>query len=221
MTWGCGRDYHDAPIRKEETDFSHLLEGMVGWQAATGHWNIVMACFIMYCKLQRVVELGVWKGGTTALLAHAVKETGGSYIGADINCADAAERMRKLGLDSHCTFLEGRTSETEGTYSSAPVVQYDGTPIDLLFIDAGHAKVEAKADWDRWTPWVKPGGWIFIDNTVSEVGVMDFLIELVGTESFKKEYQYLMCAHSFGMAIMQKRRADDMEFIQKRKLGQI
>lgn len=208
MTWGSGKhEWHDVPLRKEECDFHHLLDGLLGWHISTGPWNIIMACLIRYCRMKHVVEIGVWKGGTSALLADAVKDTGGSYVGVDTNVQDAVARIKHLGLECYCTFLEGDSSQ----------VVYDEKPIDLLFIDAGHSQAEVTADWDRWTEWVRPGGTIFIDNTASELGVIEFLMELVVTESFKKDYQYVMFPESWGMAVIRKREASDLSVLEMLK----
>jgi len=42
-----------------------------------------------------------------------------------------------------------------------------GTPIDLLFIDGDHRYEGAKADWERFSRWMRPGGLVVMHDIVS------------------------------------------------------
>lgn len=203
MTWRQVRQegkwdtwWNYAPIPEEESNFYRFISDMAGWEAPTGHFAIIMACLVMYSKLKRVVEIGVWKGGTAVLLAHATKIVGGSYIGVDVTVQEGVrERLERFGLGSVASFLEGRSDQ----------VPYDEAPIDLLFIDGDHSKEGTWADWNRWTKWVRPGGWIFIDNTTSERGTSEFFAELQAEESFQKGFRFVNCPASFGVAMIQRK----------------
>lgn len=186
-------------VPEEESNFHRLIGDMVGWEAVTSHFSIIMACLVMYARLKRVVEIGVWKGATSVLFAQAVRVTGGSYIGVDVNVQSALERVQRFGFGDVCSFLQGRSDQ----------VPYDGSPIDLLFIDGDHTKESTRSDWDRWTQWLRPGGWIFIDNTTSECGTVAFFKELIEEESFQQEYRFVNCPQSFGVAIIQKKKLGD------------
>lgn len=194
--WQMGkRGWQHEEVPREESDFYSLIGNMKGWEAPTSHFSIIMACLVMYAGLKQVVEIGVWKGGTSILLAQAVKVTGGSYVGVDVNIEQARERVVQFGLDEVCSFLEGRSDQ----------VEYTGALIDLLFIDGDHTKEGVRADWDRWVQWVRPGGWIFIDNTVSQSGVIAFFKELQQEEAFRRDFRFVNCQASFGVAVIQRK----------------
>ncbi len=196
MTWRGGRSGWDQELVPEsECDLYHLVEGLRGSDAPTGQPSIIMACIIRYERLKRVVELGVYHGGTTGFLADACRDTGGMCWGVDKEeCWEAQARIEWLGLTSYFTFLHGRTMDV-------PLV----TDIDLLFIDDGHTLVEVNEDWMRWSPCVRPGGWVFIDNTVSEAGVRGFYGWLEGTANFRKDWEAINVTSSYGMAMLRRR----------------
>jgi hypothetical protein len=202
MSWQASQgNWATESIPEEECTFYHLLSGLTGRDAPTGQWGIIMACLIRYCGLKNVVELGVWKGATTVLLADACRHTGGRVFAVDTNdCIDARLRIRRLGLQKYCEIHKANSWEIGYSF-----------PVDLLFIDAGHRYDEVKSDWHAWYPRVKQGGYIFIDNTHSEVGVQNFMAWLLTTPYFLKECQFLNCTHSFGMAMIRKRECDDVE----------
>jgi len=224
MTWrGMQGDWHDGPVPQNECDFYHLVRELPpsesasdgttmphlrGTDAPTGQWGMVMGAIIRYARLKRVVELGVWKGGTTVFLADACRDTGGLVIAIDREpCWEARERLQRLGLASpYCHFYQGHSH----------TVQYDGRPIDLLFIDAGHQEHEVRGDWERWTRWVKKGGWVFMDNSTSEAGVMEFMSKLVATADFGQQWQFINCPQSYGVAVFRKRECSDAEEFRRR-----
>ncbi len=201
MTWGIDDDqWMDHPIPVREANLGLLFEELRGSDAPTGHWSIMMAHLAMYCRFQRVVEIGVWKGATAACLAYAMCLTHGSYVGVDNHpeaIGDAWRHLTRYGLGPWATLLQGRSSgERE--------VGYDGVPIDLLFIDGDHTLEGVRGDWRRWTTAVRPGGWVFIDNSASEVGVKLFLTELFDDYRAMNDWDVILCQHSFGMAIFKK-----------------
>jgi SAM-dependent methyltransferase len=72
----------------------------------------------------------------------------------------------------HAPSLEGaaRYAETREARSEAfGRTAYQGE-IGLLHIDGNHEYEHVRADCERWTPWVKPGGWIIFDDYVWDWG---------------------------------------------------
>ena len=208
MTWRSGKgDWERQPVPENECNFYRLLEGLTGSDAPTGHWSFIMAGIIRYCNLKTVVELGVWKGGTTVCLADAVRDTGGTVWAVDQDdCWEARDRLKRLGLESpHCIFVKWTTWEC------THIAGAFANPLDLLFIDAGHSLHDITRDWQAWAPLVKPGGWIFVDNTTSEPGVREFFTKFFdGTVFFKTGYgvdsfDSIICPESFGMGIFRKK----------------
>lgn len=208
MTWrSCADGWDRQPVPRDECDFYHLLDGMMGSDAPTGQMSIVMACLARYCTMKRVVELGVWKGGTTVLLADAMRSTGGLCVCVDANeSTEARARLDRLGLNQWCRFYQGKTWEVASSY--------DGTPIDLLFIDAGHSLEEVFSDWAAWAVLVRPGGWIFMDNSYTERGVLEFLARSI--DAIKEQYQFINVPESYGTAIFRKREGPDAEVMAER-----
>lgn len=215
MTWhSCRPGWADGMVPARECDMGHLVEGMSCRDAPTGPFSIIMASLIRYCNMKRAVELGTYKGGTTVFLAHAMSHTGGHVVGVEIDPsarAQTLEAVERHGLENHLTLLEGDSRS----------VDYDGTLIDLLFIDGNHTFEGAVADFARWAPWVRKGGWVFVDNAVSEPGVTRMLLCLADAPTHRREWQCLLCPESFGVAILRRREAPDREVLLARLEGRV
>jgi predicted O-methyltransferase YrrM len=212
-SWYCGAvlpgpEWESRPVPVEETDFHGLLAGLRCTDAPTGQTSIIMACLAMYCRMQRVVEIGVYKGGTAVLLAHALRQTGGSYVGVDISeCWEARDRLIKHGLTAW--FIATMDSKA---YAKSG---YDEKPIDLLFIDGDHTMEGCLNDWLLWTPFVRPGGYVFIDNSLSELGVRQALEIILSTTQVRVEWSHILIQQSFGTAMFKRRFPDEMERLKK------
>lgn len=124
-----------------------------------------------------IVELGSCRGRSACYLAAGLKEVG--HRGT-VYCVDLWE----LGTDTperHHHPDAYRQFESNVRYcglwdyihpikSDTVAASLDWKkPIDLLFIDAGHQYEEVLADYQAWSPFVKPGGVIaFHDYTPEE-----------------------------------------------------
>jgi len=117
-----------------------------------------------------IVELGSWKGRSTAWLASGSKLGHGARVYAVDHWTGSPEirhlylwdteattfpefrrNMEWLGLDDIVTPVTGETIEVARTW-----VKDAG----LLFIDAAHAYEAVKADFLAWSPFVVRGGWV-------------------------------------------------------------
>ncbi len=117
-----------------------------------------------------IVELGSWKGRSTAWLASGSKLGHGARVYAVDHWVGSPEilhlylwdpeattfpefkrNMEWLGLDSVVTPITGETVEVAKTWDK---------DIGLLFIDAAHAYESVKADFLAWSPFVVRGGWV-------------------------------------------------------------
>jgi predicted O-methyltransferase YrrM len=116
-----------------------------------------------------IVELGSWKGRSTAFLGlgskagrmahvYAVDHWKGSPEHRDLfrdpqasTFPEFKANMKWLGLDDIVTPITGKTSEVASTWDK---------DIGLLFIDADHAYEAVRADFLGWSPFVVPGGWV-------------------------------------------------------------
>ncbi len=136
-----------------------------------------------------IVELGSWVGLTTCYLATAARVRGRGHVyavdtfegtmegGQTYKSVKAMggqtytsfmEQVRKAGVTSLVTPLVGLTTEIAN--------QYPGRAIRVLLIDADHSYGGVKADFEKWSPLVAPGGLIiFHDYTMVEGGVARFV----------------------------------------------
>lgn len=108
-------------------------------------------------KPQVVVEIGTHKGGNSFLFCHALAATR-EVIGIDLCVQNAAklkffardgQRYRAFHGDSQTLRMRERARRALG-----------GRPIDFLFIDGDHRYAGVRADFDLYSPLVRPGGLI-------------------------------------------------------------
>lgn len=118
-----------------------------------------------------VVEIGRFKGGSTIVFASALPAGVElwSYdfhvaLRPDMPGAELDDELRaalvRLGLDSkvHLLVADSRTAEPPPG------------ELALLFIDGDHSYDGAKADFDRWSTFVRPGGHVLLHDAVDTGG---------------------------------------------------
>ncbi len=80
-------------------------------------------------------------------------------VDPDVGRIDTLPRFRRAvhdaGLEPHVAAVVG---------DSPTVGRHWTTPLAFLFIDGGHGREPAHADFDRWVPHVKPGGTLAIHD---------------------------------------------------------
>ena len=136
------------------------------WEAAvtvgekfSGHysasWDQQHALFVEALKLNErdwIVELGVCNGRTAAILARAAQIVDARYIGIDnFGLENSAVEIRGL-FDKYG--LPGEIWDAN-THVAGLIWQ---SPINLLFIDAGHDEANVKPDIELWVKWVRRDG---------------------------------------------------------------
>lgn len=115
----------------------------------TEHVPIMEQFFKLY-EPEVYVELGIDLASTFNRLAPLAKK-----LAVGVDHKDRSNRIIKLPT---VKFMMGTTTDT--------AKQWDGTPIDFLFIDANHHKLHVLEDFDNWTPFVIEGtGLIFMHDT--------------------------------------------------------
>ena len=141
---------------------------------------------------QAVVELGSWKGRSTAWLGFGMKDrNGGKLVAVDTWKGTAAEpghaemlrnygpdqlfdefrgNMARLGLADHVEPWRMTTIEAAR--------RWDRGPIGVLHIDASHEYLDVRADFEHWAPHVATGGYIVFDDVPSFVGPTRLVTEL-------------------------------------------
>lgn len=118
-----------------------------------------------------VVEIGRFKGGSTIVFASALP-AGVELWSYDFHVAlrpdmpgeELDEELRaalvRFGLDSkvHLLVADSRTAEPPPG------------ELALLFVDGDHSYEGAKADFDRWSTFVRPGGHVLLHDAVDTGG---------------------------------------------------
>jgi predicted O-methyltransferase YrrM len=140
-----------------------------------------------------VVELGSWKGRSTARLAHGLRDRGaGRMVAVDtwagtLNEPDHARRLAGYGPDQ--LFEEFRANlrglgldalvEPWRTTTLEAARRWDrGVSIGLLHIDADHAYDGVRADFEHWSPFVVRGGLVVFDDVPTWPGPTRLVTEL-------------------------------------------
>lgn len=122
-----------------------------------------------------VAEIGRFKGGSTFIFASALPE-GAELWSYDFHVAlrpdmpgerlDAELRaaLERYGLDGKVRLLvaDSRTADPPPE------------PLELLFVDGDHSYEGAKADFERWGAFVRPGGHLLFHDAVDSGGYGNF-----------------------------------------------
>jgi predicted O-methyltransferase YrrM len=118
-----------------------------------------------------VVEIGRFKGGSTFIFASALRS------GVDLWSYDAHVALRP---DMPGDALDAELREALERYGLADKVHLivadsrttdpPPDPIEVLFIDGDHSYAGAKADFERWGPFVRPGGHVLFHDAVDTGG---------------------------------------------------
>jgi predicted O-methyltransferase YrrM len=118
-----------------------------------------------------IVEIGRFKGGSTLIMATAMAP--GSVIWSyDLHVAARAD-LSGPGLDAELLDALSRLGRTEGVnleVGDSRAVEIPAGAIDVLFIDGDHSYEGAKADIERWGPYVREGGHMLLHDAVGTGG---------------------------------------------------
>jgi len=142
---------------------------------------------------QKFVEIGVWKGGSTAFMGVEIFNSGKKI---SYDAIDSFEGSVEHGdvkdwlYDEACKNLKpltdiGVVNLIRG-YSLDLVDDYEDESIDFCFIDGSHEYEDVKKDIEAWLPKIKKGGILSgHDYDKSWVGVINAVDELLGKENIK------------------------------------
>ncbi len=147
----------------------------------------VLAGLILAYHCQRVVEIGVFQGGSLLPMAAAARLTGGVVTGVDPYTAGAAEQRENLdrfvpivGADWHTRIewdalydrvLAGVQRHGLASHcrimraTSVEAAQTVPHGLDLLHVDGNHDFAAVEADLRLYVPKVRSGGFIVLDDT--------------------------------------------------------
>lgn len=97
-----------------------------------------------------VVEIGTAQGGSASLFHSTAGRRGVAIYSFDMApSTEAYERLQQTGV----TIIA--KPSVEGAREWDRIV---GRPVDLLFVDGGHALVHVLEDFNAWVPLLRPGG---------------------------------------------------------------
>src|SRR5205807_7563496 len=116
------------------------------------------------CEMRNIVELGTRNGNSTLALLEAARHIGGHVTSVEIDvCLLARERVEKAGLNAFWTFLHADDMQL-----SPPQIPES---IDLLFVDTNHLYATTLGELNKYTQYLKKGGWVALHDYVSFAGV--------------------------------------------------
>ena len=120
-----------------------------------------------------IVEIGSWKGKSTIWLAKGSKAGSNIKVHAIDPHTGSSEHKERYG--EVWTFKEFKENIKRANVADivVPVVKtsedaardWDGKPIELLWIDGGHEYEVVKLDIDLWSPYLTNGGTIAVHDT--------------------------------------------------------
>jgi len=120
-----------------------------------------------------VVELGTYLGCSAIYMAEALSKTGEPFTLYTVDTFEkygnsqkffplAMDNFKKCGVRDKIRVLSCRSWEAASFF--------DDKELDMVWVDASHEFVGAKADLDAWSAKVKPGGYL-AGHDYSEPGV--------------------------------------------------
>ena len=115
--------------------------------------------------IQRVVQLGHYKGYSALLLGFLLRSMGdGKLVSFDIDPESTAVARRwvsKAGLADHVTVLEGDSGAPAATTTARELL---GGPPQLALIDSAHSYSHTLTELDLWSAEIPVGGFIALHD---------------------------------------------------------
>lgn len=116
---------------------------------------------------RRILEIGSDRGGTLALFAH-IATPPAKVLSIDINYPSLRAKCNKLVIPDTCdlTCLECDSHSAQAFEHASKWL--NGERLDFLFIDGDHSYDGVKADYETFSPLVRPGGLIGFHDIVED-----------------------------------------------------
>jgi len=147
---------------KRRAELERALEGVEGYFSTDEAWALYGATFGSSAAAPRAVEIGSYKGRSTIAIALALRDRGDGLV-------VSVDPHGPTGKESYV--VEHGTADTFDEYlanvrragierfvrpvratSATARPDYDGVPIDLLFVDGSHDLDDVILDIDTWLP---------------------------------------------------------------------
>jgi predicted O-methyltransferase YrrM len=118
-----------------------------------------------------VVEIGRFKGGSTLIFASAMRD------GVELWSYDAHVALRpdmpgeQLDAELRAALERyGLAHKVHMLVADSRTADPPHRPLEVLFIDGDHSYEGAKADYERWSAFVRPGGHLLLHDAVDSGG---------------------------------------------------
>ena len=170
-----------APSGGEICRLHNALEGLLAIQETRFLYRLAK-------DARTVVEIGSFRGKSCVLMLEGAKAHGNTDV--RITCIDPHEptHFGAFKDEDHDAFeatigahgFTGRVNHLR-MYSHDAIAGWDGTPIDVLWVDGDHSYEGAKTDFVDWAPFVRPGGVIAAHDAYRErfPGVLEAWNEVI------------------------------------------
>lgn len=161
-----------------------------------------------YAKGKRLaVEIGVFEGRTTAVIASCITENGKVFaidpffsgrLGISYGKLISRQYLNRQSLISKVQFLKMLSWE------AAPLIREE---IEFLFVDGDHSYEGIHKDWQDWSVKIKPGGIVALHDTCVIPGREDATI-MGSHEYFNKiirlDHRFIILEQVDSLSILQK-----------------
>jgi predicted O-methyltransferase YrrM len=140
-------------------------------------------------------EIGRFKGGSTFVFASALPP-GIELWSYDLHVALRADMPGALLDDELRAALEryGLAGKVHLVVADSRTVEPPSTSLELLFVDGDHSYEGARADHERWSSFVRPGGHLLFHDAVDTggygnvyPGVAQLVAEIDGGSGWRRE----------------------------------
>jgi predicted O-methyltransferase YrrM len=182
----------DEALEARLKELAASIEPIQGWlDPEAGKALYRLARF--HVPTPTIVELGSWKGRSTAWLAHGLRDRGeGRVYAVDTwrgTRNEEAHEQLLAGYAEGQLFREFRGNlESRGLLQFVEPIRADtmtavrswdpDRKIGLLFIDADHSYEAVRKDFEYWSPHVEAGGYIVFDDVMVWWGPSRLITEL-------------------------------------------
>ena len=153
------------PPRELDRDPAELAPGAAVEESSELEVARTLYSLARVMNAERVVEVGVYRGFTSAFLAAAVAPNHGTLYLVDLSeaaLAKAVERSKPYEI---------KVMQSCGLSTDGVVLDQVPAGVDLIYLDADHSESGVSAELEVWWPKLRPGGVVAIHDAVNIPGV--------------------------------------------------
>ena len=148
------------------------LESIKAYPRAMRFYIYTIYEFVLEMKCKKVLELGTQNGQSARAILLALKDNDrgrgyGTLISVDHKDRSGILDAAFQDYKPYWNFIRGDTTKPETIEQVRKALGLDGL-FDLVVIDAGHKYEQVKQDWDNYTKLLRPGGVVFIHDTINK-----------------------------------------------------